>query len=64
MFILVYSLLYRLKYKAMTDNSLWKRESVEVLIVRARLLLAAFLRDLIGWERESRNRAAGFIVSV
>lgn len=37
---------------------------MEVLIVCARLLLAAFLRDLIGWERESRNRAAGFIVSV
>ena len=41
-----------------------EEEGVEVLIVRARLLLAAFLRDLIGWERESRNRAAGFIVSV
>lgn len=43
-------------------------ENMEVLIVGARLLLAAFLGALIGWEREFRNRAAGFrthiIVSV
>lgn len=41
---------------------------MEVVIVAARLLLAAFLGALIGWEREIKKRAAGFrthiIVSV